>query len=66
LQKLAALQQQTVVGRHRFDDDGGDAVALARKEIRERLVVVERQHARQRGEIARHAGRRGLAEGHEP
>ena len=29
LQELGALQQQAVVGRHRLDDDGGDARALA-------------------------------------
>ena len=66
LQELGALQQQAVVGRHRFDDDGGDARALACEQRLRRRLIIERQHARGGGEGLGHAGRGRAPEGGEP
>ena len=66
LQELGPLQQQAVVRGHGLDDDGGDAVALGCEQLLGGRGVVERQHARQRGELVRHALRGRLAERREP
>ena len=62
LQELGPLQQQAVVCGHGLDDEGGDAVPFGREQLLGRVEVVERQHARQRRELARDALRRRLAE----
>ena len=47
VEELAPLRQQAVIGRHRLDDDRGNARAFARRTAaRQRRLIIERQHAR--------------------
>ena len=54
-EKLTPLQQQAVVCRYGLDDDRGDTLAFGGKQRLERRFVIERQHARARGEGRGHA-----------
>ena len=62
LQEFRALQEQSVVRGHGLDDHGRDLGAFVREQALRGRGVVERQHARERGELGRHALRRRLAE----
>ena len=64
-EEFAPLRQQAVIGRQRLDDEGRDARALALKQLLQRRLVIERQHARAGRERFRHARGGWAAEGGE-